>query len=221
MKESIIKKTVLVAILLLPYIALSQNSDFGNWLIYIGNNKLNSKWNIHNEVQYRNYNTIGDLEQLLIRTGLGYTFNDKKNNVLLGYGYILSENYISNSDNKATINEHRIFQQFTTTQTFGKVKLGHRYRFEQRFVESNFKMRLRYFLSLNIPINIMENNKYYLSAYNEIFLNTKTSVFDRNRLYGGIGYNINRAIRIEVGYMNQFFERSNRDQLNIITFVNF
>jgi len=221
LKESIIKKTVLVAILLLPYIALSQNSDFGNWLIYIGNNKLNSKWNIHNEVQYRNYNKIGDLEQLLIRTGLGYTFNDKKNNVLLGYGYILSENYISNSDNKATINEHRIFQQFTASQTFGKVKLGHRYRFEQRFVESNFKMRFRYFLSLNIPINIMENNKYYLSAYNEIFLNTKTSVFDRNRLYGGIGYNINRAIRIEVGYMNQFFERSNRDQLNIITFVNF
>jgi len=212
---------VLVAILLLPYIALSQNSDFGNWLIYIGNNKLNSKWNIHNEVQYRNYNKIGDLEQLLIRTGLGYTFNDKKNNVLLGYGYILSENYISNSDNKATINEHRIFQQFTASQTFGKVKLSHRYRFEQRFVESNFKMRFRYFLSLNIPINIMENNKYYLSAYNEIFLNTKTSVFDRNRLYGGIGYNINRAIRIEVGYMNQFFERSNRDQLNIITFVNF
>jgi hypothetical protein len=221
LKESIIKKTVLVAILLLPYIALSQNSDFGNWLIYIGNNKLNSKWNIHNEVQYRNYNAIGDLEQLLIRTGLGYTFNDKKNNVLLGYGYILSENYISNSDNKATVNEHRIFQQFTASQTFGKVKLGHRYRFEQRFVESDFKMRFRYFLSLNIPINIMQNNKYYLSAYNEIFLNTKTSVFDRNRLYGGIGYNINTAIRIEVGYMNQFFERSSKDQLNIITFVNF
>jgi hypothetical protein len=221
LKESIIKKIVLVAILLLPYIALSQNSDFGNWLIYIGNNKLNSKWNIHNEVQYRNYNAIGDLEQLLIRTGLGYTFNDKKNNVLLGYGYILSENYISNSDNKATVNEHRIFQQFTASQTFGKVKLGHRYRFEQRFVESDFKMRFRYFLSLNIPINIMQNNKYYLSAYNEIFLNTKTSVFDRNRLYGGIGYKINTAIRIEVGYMNQFFERSSKDQLNIITFVNF
>jgi hypothetical protein len=221
LKESIIKKIVLVAILLLPYIALSQNSDFGNWLIYIGNNKLNSKWNIHNAVQYRNDNAIGDLEQLLIRTGLGYTFNDKKNNVLLGYGYILSENYISNSDNKATVNEHRIFQQFTASQTFGKVKLGHRYRFEQRFVESDFKMRFRYFLSLNIPINIMQNNKYYLSAYNEIFLNTKTSVFDRNRLYGGIGYKINTAIRIEVGYMNQFFERSSKDQLNIITFVNF
>ena len=212
---------MLVAIFLLPYIALSQNSDFGNWLIYIGNNKLNSKWNIHNEVQYRNYNAIGDLEQLLLRTGLGYTFNDGENNLLLGYGYILSENHISNSDNKVTINEHRIFQQFTSNQTIGSVRLGHRYRFEQRFVESDFKMRFRYFLSLNIPLSIKENNKYYLSAYNEIFLNTKTSIFDRNRMYGGIGYNINKNIRIEAGYMSQFFERSSRDQLNIITFVNF
>ena len=67
----------------------------------------------------------------------------------------------------------------------------------------------------------MENKKYYLSAHNEIFLNTKTSVFDRKRLYVGIGYNINTEIRIEVDRMNQFFRRSSRDQLNIITFVNF
>lgn len=224
MKENIklntIKKAVLVAILLLPCIALSQNSDFGNWLIYIGNKKLNSKWNIHHEVQYRNYNAVGNLEQLLLRTGLGHTFNDGKNNVLLGYGYILSENYISNSDNKRTVNEHRIFQQFTSSQNLGGIKLSHRYRFEQRFVESNFKMRFRYFLALNIPLGDKEN-KYYLSAYNEIFLNTKTSIFDRNRLFGGIGYTINKNIKMEAGYMNQLFERSSRDQLNIITFINF
>jgi hypothetical protein len=219
-KLSTIKKAVLVAILVLPCIALSQNSDFGNWLIYIGNKKLNSKWNIHHEVQYRNYNAVGNLEQLLLRTGLGHTFNDGKNNVLLGYGYILSENYISNSDNKRTVNEHRIFQQFTSSQNIGGIKLSHRYRFEQRFVESNFKMRFRYFLALNIPLGDKEN-KYYLSAYNEIFLNTKTSIFDRNRLFGGIGYTINKNIKMEAGYMNQLFERSSRDQLNIITFINF
>jgi hypothetical protein len=219
-KLNTIKKAVLVAILLLPCIALSQNSDFGNWLIYIGNKKLNSKWNIHHEVQYRNYNAVGNLEQLLLRTGLGHTFNDGKNNVLLGYGYILSENYISNSDNKRTVNEHRIFQQFTSSQNLGGIKLSHRYRFEQRFVESNFKMRFRYFLALNIPLGDKEN-KYYLSAYNEIFLNTKTSIFDRNRLFGGIGYTINKNIKMEAGYMNQLFERSSRDQLNIITFINF
>ncbi|MDO5979158.1 DUF2490 domain-containing protein [Flavivirga spongiicola] len=218
-----VSMVALIMALMLPILMQSQDSNFGNWLIYIGNKKLDQKWNIHNEVQYRNYNAIGDLEQLLLRTGLGYTFNEGKNNVLLGYGYILSENYIGNTDDKVSINEHRIFQQFTSKQNIGSVKLNHRYRFEQRFVEDDFKLRFRYFLGLNIPLCNKENqsSKYYFSAYNEIFLNTKTSIFDRNRVYGGIGYNINKNIRLEAGYMNQFFETSSRDQFNIITFVTF
>ena len=219
------KKKIKVAILILglifPISAKSQDSDFGNWLIYIGNKKLSQKWNLHNEVQYRNYNTVGDLEQLLLRVGLGYTFNESKNNVLLGYGYILSENYLDNNTDKVSVNEQRIFQQFTSKQKIGIVSLNHRYRFEQRFVQSDFKMRLRYFLGLNIPLTKKENNKLYFSAYNEIFLNTEPAVFDRNRLYGGIGYRINKNIRLEAGYMNQFFEKNSSDQLNIITFVNF
>ena len=156
----------------------SQESGPGNWLIYIGSKQLNSKWNFHHEVQYRNYNAIGDLEQLLLRTGLGYNIG-KKSNLLLGYGYINSENYTGNDEEKFTVEEHRIFQQLITKQNLGKVALQHRYRFEQRFVESDFKTRFRYFLSMNIPL---KNPKYYLSAYNEIFLNGSSSVFDRNRI---------------------------------------
>jgi hypothetical protein len=210
-------------VLILPIYAQSQDSNFGNWLIYIGNKKLNTNWNLHHEVQYRNYNAVGDLEQLLLRTGLGYTFNNSKNNFLLGYGFILSKNYLGITDEKISVNEHRIFQQFITKQSFKKFSLQHRYRFEQRFIESNFKMRWRYFLGLNVPFCTSENqtSKFYVSAYNEIFLNTKPSIFDRNRLYGGIGYNLNKNVRIEAGYMNQFFETSSRDQFNIITFVNF
>ena len=212
----------LILVLMLPLSFQAQESDLGNWLIYIGNKKLNSKWNIHNEVQYRNYNAVGDLEQLLLRTGLGYNINEK-NNVLLGYGYILSENYVGDTDEKVSINEHRIFQQFTTKQSIGKVGLSHRYRFEQRFVEDDFKMRFRYFLGVKIPLQYKEDGSspLYLSAYNEIFLNTESSVFDRNRVYGGLGYTFSKQLRLELGYMNQFFETSGRDQINVIAFVNF
>ena len=218
-----LKAAVLAFMFTLPFIGFSQDSDFGNWLIYIGNKKLDSKWNIHNEIQYRNYNGLGDLEQLLLRTGLGYTFNEGNNNALLGYGYIVSENYITNSYDKVTVNEHRIYQQFTSNQTIGSIKINHRYRFEQRFVSNDFKMRIRYFLGLNIPLQKKEtiNKTFYISAYNEVFLNTESSIFDRNRLYSGIGYNINSNIRLEAGYMNQFFETKSRDQFNIITFINF
>jgi len=220
------KKVILVTLaflLALPIITIAQESNLGNWLIYIGNKKLNSKWNIHNEVQYRNYNAVGDLEQLLLRTGVGYNLTENNNNILLGYGYILSENYIGDSDDKISVNEHRVFQQFTTKQSLWKVKLSHRYRFEQRFVESDFRMRFRYFLGINIPLQYKEDGKnpLYLSAYNEIFLNTKSSIFDRNRVYGGLGYKFSDQLKLELGYMNQFFETSSRDQINLIAFVNF
>jgi hypothetical protein len=194
-----------------------QENGPGNWLIYIGSKQLNSKWNLHHEIQYRNYNTIGDLEQLLIRTGLGSQLG-LKSNFLLGYGYINSENFTGNLNDQITVEEHRIFQQFITKQNIGQVSLQHRYRFEQRFIESDFKTRFRYFLGMNIPF---KNSKYYLSAYNEVFLNGESNVFDRNRIYGGLGYQLGKGIKLELGYMKQVFETTSRDQINIIAFVNF
>jgi hypothetical protein len=224
MNKSILKCLGVAVIfigLMLPSQTHAQESNLGNWLIYIGNKKLSNKWDLHHEVQYRNYNTVGDLEQLLLRTGLGYSFNENQNNLLFGYGYILSENYVGESNDKIAVNEHRIFQQFISKQKIHKVSLNHRYRFEQRFVESDYKMRFRYFLGINVPLTHLENNNLYISGYNEIFLNAHSAVFDRNRLYGGLGLKINDHIKVECGYMNQFFESSSRDQLNVIAFVNF
>jgi hypothetical protein len=158
-----------------------------------------------------------------LRTGIGYNLTENNNNLLIGYGYILGQSYVNGSDEKTNVNEHRIFQQFITRQSIDRVKLQHRYRFEQRWIEENFRMRFRYFLSLNIPLNQKEmmDQTFYLSACNEIFLNTGKNIFDRNRLYGGLGYKLNKNIRFELGYMNQFMNNGGRDQINIISFINF
>lgn len=217
------KYGVLVLFSLIPFLSFSQESDLGNWLIYIGNKKVSEKLNWHNEVQYRNYNAVGDLEQLLLRTGLGMNVGEKQGNLLLGYAYIHSQNYVGELDDKQEIDEHRIFQQFITRQKVGSAGLQHRYRFEQRFIEEDFRLRFRYFLSVSVPLNRKEmlDNTLYLSAYNEIFLNTENTIFDRNRLYGGLGFKVNNKIRLELGYMNQFLGSANRDQINVFTFLNF
>ncbi|MEQ9298243.1 MAG: DUF2490 domain-containing protein [Cyclobacteriaceae bacterium] len=218
------KKLLFVLFITCPLFAHSQDSQLGNWLMYFGNKSLSPGWNWHHEVQYRNYNAIGDLEQLLLRTGIGYNLSENNNNLLLGYGYILSQNYLDNSDEKIDVNEHRIYQQFITRQKFSRFSLQHRYRFEQRFVEDAFRLRFRYFLSINVALSNpeMADNTVYLSAYNEIFLNTEESnVFDRNRLYGGLGYRASSKLRFELGYMNQSLASSKRDQLNMVCFFSF
>lgn len=216
-------KLRLLSFLVLLFVAengYAQKSDLGNWFNYYGNQKINARWNWHNEVQYRNYNFAGDLEQLLLRTGLGYNLSENNNNVLLGYAFIHSEPYVDGTDVKLKTDEHRIFQQFITKQQFGRVNIQHRYRFEQRFMNDDFKMRLRYFLSLNVPINkkVMDKNAIYASAYNEIFINTKSSYFDRDRIYGGVGYCFNKSLKMEVGVMSQILQNSSSTQFQIMFF---
>ena len=212
----------LLLVLFIATNANAQKTDIGNWFLYFGNQKINNRWNFHNEVQYRNYNFAGDLEQLLLRTGIGYNLSENNNNLLLGYAYIHSEPYMIGTDEKLNTNEHRIFQQFITKQQFGRVNFQHRYRFEQRFIEEDFKMRLRYFLSLNVLINKkeMEKNAIYASAYNEIFINTEANYFDRDRIYGGLGYCFSKSLKMEVGVMSQIQQNSSRTQFQIMFFNN-
>ncbi|HWA33374.1 MAG TPA: DUF2490 domain-containing protein [Cyclobacteriaceae bacterium] len=205
--------------------SIAQKSDVGNWFIYFGNQAINKKWNWWNEVQYRNYNFVGDLQQLLLRTGIGYNLTENNNNVLLGYGFLHSEKYPANSqdkDDKVGTNEHRIYQQFITRQNFGRVFIQHRYRIEERFIESDFAMRFRYFLSFNIPFNskTLSPGAWYASAYDEIFLNGRAPVFDRNRLYGAVGYVIDKNFRMELGLMSQMMESGSRPQFQIVFYNN-
>lgn len=218
MKQTI---SLLIGLFILTQ-SFAQKSDYGNWLIYFGNLNLPKRFNWHNEVQYRNFNAVGDLEQLLVRTGIGFNLSENNNNVLLGYGFIYSEPYLSDGT-KGSSTEHRIFQQFITKQAFGRVSWQHRFRIEERFISDQFRLRLRYFLSFNVALNHKElvKNTLYFSAYNEIFINGKANYFDRNRLYLGLGFKVSDRLRIEAGSMNQLFSSGSRNQFNLIAFVNF
>lgn len=217
-----IKSLLILSTFLYSSISYAQKSDIGNWFIYFGNQRISKKFNWWNEVQYRNYDIAGDLQQLLLRTGIGYNLTENNNNILLGYAYIKSDRYLANSSAKANTDENRIYQQFISRQNFTRIYMQHRYRIEERFIVDDFQIRFRYFMSLNIPLNhkTMTDNTFYVSAYNEIMLNAKRPIFDRNRLYGALGYVINKNFRVEAGFMAQTLENSNRNQFQIVFFNN-
>jgi hypothetical protein len=212
---------ILLFLLFCSQILFAQKASIGNWIGYMGNQKINNKLNWHNELQYRNFNFIGDLQQIIFRNGIGYNLTENNNNVLLGYAFVHTQRYLSNG-NKQGFNEHRIFQQYITKQKFGNLYLQHRYRIEERFFKSDFQLRLRYALGLNIALNnnVINEKTWYTFISNEVMLNSQKPIFDRNRLSAGLGYVINKNLKTEIGFMAQTLENTNRNQFQIVFFNN-
>jgi len=203
-KKGFLNKITFSLLLFLPVTILSQDDKTGNWLMYFGTNKLSDKFSLHTEIQYRNHTlTPNNTEQLLLRTGLNYHFSDKAF-VTAGYAYIPSYVYESEQDPPET-EEHRIWQQFILTNKIGRVRFEHRYRIEQRWVNQVNKNRFRYRLMLFVPLNKskIEEKTWFLGFYDEIFVNAKKTFFDRNRLYGAIGYQFDKNIGLQIGMMHQ------------------
>jgi hypothetical protein len=211
-------------ILLLGFIGVINNSvigqsnNVGTWFVYFGNQKINDKWNIQSDFQYRDYRFLGQRNQFLARAGLGYNLKPQNHNLLLGYAYIATDAYDEFDNNTSTKIEHRIYQQYLYKNKVGANSLTHRFRLEERFFPNEFGLRARYFISLQKPLGskTIAKGNTYLSAYNELFVDIKDPKFDRNRLYGGLGYGITESLRIETGYMIQAQKNITRGQLQLI-----
>jgi hypothetical protein len=213
--------------LCLPKIGTAQiNQDkLGAWYMYFFNTTFKeSPWGIQGDIQFRNWNLGGDLEQLLIRSGL--TFKPKTADIkfTLGYGNVTTGAYGSD---KSTTTESRIYQEALFPVRFGnRFYTNHRFRYEQRFVENqDLRTRYRYNLFINVALSkaIMEKNTIYLALYNELFINGQRNignsntveVFDRNRLYGAIGYMIKKGMKVQLGVMNQTTNSWSKNQMQL------
>ncbi len=227
-------KTVIAASLLLLTAALCfspkslnaqpNEDELGAWYMYFWKTQFkDSPIGLQGDVQFRNWNLGGDLEQLLLRGGFTYSPKESKALFTLGYGNITTGAY---GDATTTTGEHRIYQEALLPQGLGsRVKLTHRYRFEQRFVDGqDFRTRMRYNLFVNVLLNstAMEKSTIYLSLYNELFANMQRStgvgtveVFDRNRAYAALGYGIANNLRVQLGYMQQTTNSWNKGQVQL------
>ena len=196
-------------------------SKMGAWYMYFFNTSHEkSKIGFQGDVQYRNWNIAGDLEQLLLRGGV--TFKPEKANIkfTLGYGNITTGAF---GEDNSTINESRIYQEALFPTKIGeRFYLNHRLRYEQRFVEEqSLRTRYRYNLFVNVALNQkeMKEKTIYLALYDEIFINGTgmpgQSIFDRNRAYIALGYVLKKGMKFQLGIMNQTTNTVNKNQLQL------
>ncbi|MDT0559424.1 DUF2490 domain-containing protein [Ichthyenterobacterium sp. W332] len=190
-----------------------EESQTGAWFMYFYNHQFSERqWGIQGDFQYRDWQGLGDMEQLMLRSGLTFTPKDSGVMFTLGYANITSGQF---GDSDDTSNESRIYQEALIPQKLGnRFYLTHRFRYEQRFVENqDFRTRYRYNLFLNVPLNkkTLSEKAIYAALYNELFINGQTDIgdnrtvelFDRNRTYLGFGYVLNPKIKFQLGWMNQ------------------
>lgn len=226
-----IKKGILTTIIVLSFLssktinAQLDENKLGAWYMTFYNTTFNdSSWGLQGDVQFRNWNFGGDLEQLLIRSGITYKPKESKLKLTLGYGHITTGTF---GPNKSTTTESRIYQEALYPVKFGKrFYTNHRFRYEQRFVENqDFRTRYRYNLFLNIPLNklTLDKKTLYLALYNELFINGQRDIgngktvefFDRNRCYAAIGYHIKKDLKIQLGIMRQLTNNWGKNQLQL------
>lgn len=200
---------------------LNDHNNIG-WYVYNGTIKLNRKWGIHTEYQWRRDNVIKDWQQSLLRTGINYQVNQKLS-LRLGYAWIETYNYgdIPINGFGKQFTEHRAFQMATINDKTGMVELSHRFMLEQRWIGrySNasltkeddyfFVNRFRYMVRMQVPLKgkTITDKTPYAALYNEMFLgfgkNVNENVFDQNRLGLLLGYRFSSKVRIEGGFLNQ------------------
>lgn len=198
------------------------------WFMYIGDHKFSSKLGVHVEAQFRRYDILPKNQQLLLRTGINYHF---KPSTFATLGYCFVETYpYGEFHSKTQFPEHRIWEQFQYKSILGRSEVVNRYRLEQRYMylpvlqtdsasyapskKPTYQNRMRLMTRISVPFKgkTIEDKQFYLSLYDEVFLNFGKNVglnyIDQNRAYIALGYKIPKLGRIEIGYLNQLVLKS-------------
>lgn len=216
-------KTILYwIVVILPLFLKAQTSktETGNWIMLFNQSRLHDKWSIHSEVQFRSYTIEPNTEQLLLRGGLNFHFTKA---TLFTGGYAWITNYANDGDiiNAQLTEEHRTWQQAVLKSNYGRILIEHRYRLEQRWINNsitkNYKDRIRYLLRITVPFNKKEmiKNTLFLSFYNETFLHFQNEPFDRNRLFGALGFQFSDNSNVQLGYLAQTVYKTTKHYLQI------
>jgi len=186
--------------------SFAQYDGVGGWNVVTVNlpGSMDHRWGGYMEAQNRNYGIANRFYYYEVKGGASYAV-DKNNTALLGIGRYVTYNFEDINDGPQ-LQEFRLWEQFVSNQTLGRIRFEHRYRIEQRWFNTGYRNRFRYRLSANIPITKpkIEPGVLYSVVYDELFFNNKAPNFERNRVAALMGFQFTKSFGVQTGVLNQF-----------------
>jgi hypothetical protein len=174
------------------------------WVAFFGQKKLPSSVFVFWLDAQARLNATASQTQVLLRPGVGVRFRPDMT-AWVGYAWTPTVR-----DGSVAIDEHRLWEQWIWDLTFDNgMKAQLRSRFEQRLQRAEIGLRFRQFVRVQSP----RYGRGLLAAWDEVFFafnDTKwgqEAGFDQNRLFLGVGWFIDDAVRVEAGYLNQLVHR--------------
>ena len=206
------KQLPAVFLLLLPFVAASQDNDFGIWYSVNVKAGITQKLNAEVSAEVRTFENAGKVEQGFLEAGLEYK--------LIKYLSVEGSYRFTNAleDDSKYYFQHKFFLGFKGNLKAGNFTFQGRFRFQTRvrtYLEEvedkypDYTGRIR--LKATYRTQAFPLNPY---IYFETFipLNKEPERFiSKNRFAGGIEYKISKKHSIEAGYI---FQRDYLPKLN-------
>ena len=198
------------------------------WFALTSNIKMTKRLTLMAEGQFRFADDF-DQQQYQARTALDLNLTDHLTIAPLGYVYTWNYRY-GKQPAQYENNEHRMFQQIFYKHNLGRLKVDHRLRTEERFIQQhstmsdgtvvddgyiNKQFRVRYRFMAKLPLNspTVEPGTYYAAVYDEVFFSWGEKVTyhraDQNRIFAGLGYQFDDRLGVIGGLLHQALVKSN------------
>lgn len=175
--------------------SLDPQDKLGAWYMYGGSHKISEKFSAKTLAHFRFFDMGNDFQQLLIRVAGNYKINNTVN-VSLGYAYFNTD--ATFGVDGGGIGESRIYEDVNVKHKTNKLGWAHRFRFEQRLLDSGLQNLIRYKLNLSHPIS----EKWSTYINNEIFFDFIGESYNSNWFGTGFKYKLNNAVKLQLGYQN-------------------